>query len=785
MNIGRKSLSLVLAAALMFGVVSVGGGAAAVVYTDAAEGNYYSSITATSGTQLLGQLHDLITTTHTFYPTYSSLNSYLYASDPGENGKGLLEFYTHETLTHDFGSTTGIPNKEHVWCKSLTNGLWKQTSKSYTGGGSDMHHIRPTEMTLNSTRSSNKYGKVTSGKEAYSKTTSGAKSKLGGYVGGGVFEPLDNVKGDAARIVMYVYTHYNTYMNVSGSTNGSGNSSYFGTLNFTDIMAPSSKSAAIELLLEWNELDPVDAIEEKRNEEAFKVQGNRNPFIDHPEYASAIWGDGSYVPPVSDITPTAIAISPSVVNMSVGGTANLTVTATPSNASKEVTWATSANSVVSVIGGRLEAHAEGTATITATSAKDPNVKATAQVTVTKPVAEEEGSFTITLDSFDLVDNYNFQNWSSGGVEGIAYIFGGNASYPADKGMQFSKPSDGRSYYLANTTAVPGRITSITAKSHQYANDWTVLTSSASFGKVTGKPTGGTNQGQKQVPTEGVTWEIGGNDSFFAITYDTTAYAGYLDSITVKYVTTQGETPPTPHQHDFEYEDYSDETHLVACKTCDYLEEEPHVYSSDTDTTCNLCGHVRTVHIHEYQYKPLDDTYHSITCKGCDKVNDREVHVYTDAEDTTCDKCGYVRTIGGGTHEHTLVYEEEDDTYHTVTCTGCDEVNKREEHEYTDDSDTTCNKCGYVRTVVDAQKVAAFHTAVQNIKTSGSLSARGQSIAAALNAYDALSDDEKEAAKSDYQALQAAIEAYNQTVNAYNERAEETNDLFVPKKKAEE
>lgn len=595
--------------------------------------------------------------------------------------------------------------------------------------------------------------------------------------------PLDNVKGDAARIVMYVYTHYNSTSKVYGTVDSRGS----GPLSFTNIMAPSSESAAIELLLEWNELDPVDEIERTRNEAVYDIQGNRNPFIDHPEYASAIWGDGSYVPPVSDITPTAIAISPSVVNMSVGGTANLTVTAIPSNASKEVKWATSANSVVSVIGGRLEAHAEGTATITATSAKDPNVKATAQVTVTKPVAGEEGSFTITLDSFDLVDNYNFQNWSSGGVEGIAYIFGGSGEY-SSTGMQFNKSK--ASYYLASTTATSGPIKSVTVKANAATTadrEWKLLTSSSAYGEVAGKPTNGNDHGTQFVTTNGTTWEVSGSDTFFALTYELTETKGasYLDSITVEYAASQGETPPTPHQHDFEYEDYSDETHLVACKTCDYLEEEPHEYSSDTDTTCNLCGHVRTVHIHEYQYKPLDDTYHSITCKGCDKVNDREVHVYTDAEDTTCEKCGYVRTIGGGTHEHTLVYEEEDDTYHTVTCTGCDEVNKREEHEYTDDSDTTCNKCGHVRTVVDAQKVAAFHTAVQNIKTSGSLSARGQSIAAALNAYDALSDDEKEAAKSDYQALQAAIEAYNQTVNAYNERAEETNDLFVPKKKAEE
>lgn len=93
MNIGKKSLSLVLAAALMFGVVTVGVGAAAVVYTDAAEGNYYSSITATSGTQLLGQLHDLIVKTHKTYTNYDDCKNmtYIKKTDPSLDGKGILE----------------------------------------------------------------------------------------------------------------------------------------------------------------------------------------------------------------------------------------------------------------------------------------------------------------------------------------------------------------------------------------------------------------------------------------------------------------------------------------------------------------------------------------------------------------------------------------------------------------------------------------------------------------------------------------------------------------------
>ena len=152
-----------------------------------------------------------------------------------------------------------------------------------------MHHIRPAEYSLNATRGDNTFGEVSDGAPAYYKSIIGANQYVGGYVSGNTFEPLDNVKGDIARIVMYVYTHYNTYQNVHGTTNGEGQSSYFGELKFTHIMSPATESAAIQLLLQWNEADPVDEIETARNDAVFAIQGNRNPFIDHPEYAKAIW----------------------------------------------------------------------------------------------------------------------------------------------------------------------------------------------------------------------------------------------------------------------------------------------------------------------------------------------------------------------------------------------------------------------------------------------------------------------------------------------------------------
>ena len=316
-NVLKRVLSCGMALLMCLGITTAVRTVVSVTdYTvaDAAtSADYYADISATKGTQLLGQLHDLIVSTHKRYTSYDDCRTYGPKTDPGLDGRGALEFYTHETVM-SFSGTVGTWNREHVWCKSLSNGLWKTSN-----GGSDLHHIRPSEGGLNSTRGSNKYGEVTGGKEAWSRKVGGANSMLGGHVGGGVFEPLDNVKGDAARIVMYMYTHYNSASRVGGTVNSQGS----GTLNFTHIMSAGNEDSAKELLLEWNRLDPVDDIERYRNEEVFKIQGNRNPFIDNSSYADAIWGNGSVVdPPAPD--KAKLTVTPSSLTLKEGQSQKLT-----------------------------------------------------------------------------------------------------------------------------------------------------------------------------------------------------------------------------------------------------------------------------------------------------------------------------------------------------------------------------------------------------------------------------------------------------------------------------
>ena len=144
----------------------------------------------------------------------------------------------------------------------------------------------------------------------------------------------------------------------------------------------------------------------------------------------------------------------------------------------------------------------------------------------------------------------------------------------------------------------------------------------------------------------------------------------------------------------------------------------HVYDDDADTTCNVCGYVRTVtppapvHTHTYGAWSNDDAdhWHECTDASCTdragSIKDKAGHVYDDAADTTCNVCGYVRTVTppAPVHTHTYGAWSNDDTDHWHECTdaSCTDkagsVKDKAAHVYDDDVDTTCNVCGYIRTV---------------------------------------------------------------------------------------
>jgi len=327
---------------------------------------YYNSVNGLSGNSLLFGLHDLMISTHQTYTSYNDNGSNLYQTntdrDPN-NSNNIIAWYSQASISKTWNGTY---NREHVWPKSLSNGLYVES-----GAGADMHHIRPTIVAINSARGNKLFGNVSA---SYSTITYGAGNLVSKYsTADNIFEPHDEVKGDAARIIMYMYVHYNSSKALG---NGSTIESYTGTMPITNVIKAPTTSAAWDLLLDWNQIDPVDVLETNRNNQVAIYQGNRNPFIDNPDYASSIWG--------TDVAPTSLSLSPSNMSLTIGATQSITVSAQPSGASNTVTWSSSNNSVAIVSNGVVTAQSEGQATITATSTINSSITATMVVTVIPP-----------------------------------------------------------------------------------------------------------------------------------------------------------------------------------------------------------------------------------------------------------------------------------------------------------------------------------------------------------------------------------------------------------------
>lgn len=188
----------------------------------------------------------------------------MYSDNP--DGNEPYEFvYSVNQCSSTPGSEGGCYNREHSWPKSW----FDDESPMYT----DLFHVVPADSYVNTRRSNYPYGEVAS---ASWQSENGAKlgsSATAGY-SGTVFEPIDEYKGDFARIYFYMATCYYGEMPAghgSGMTNGS------------DILA-----WAETMLRRWHQNDPVSDKELKRNDAVFSIQNNRNPFVDYPQWVQKI-----------------------------------------------------------------------------------------------------------------------------------------------------------------------------------------------------------------------------------------------------------------------------------------------------------------------------------------------------------------------------------------------------------------------------------------------------------------------------------------------------------------
>ncbi|MGM9553574.1 MAG: S-layer homology domain-containing protein [Faecousia sp.] len=238
--------------------------------------NTTDSYAATQNNPLYQTLYTLMSSTQTEYYSYSSLSKDFAYTDT-QNG------VYDGTMSCLWAGRTAVWNgnyfnREHVWPKS-------RASFYQINGGADRHHLRPVSATINQDSHINRpYGTATGGTLAYDEV-----GNLGGRYTAAYFEPNDNVKGDTARILLYIYVRWqqpNLYSDVKKEN--------LPALDSDDVNNGGDNGLkvieSLDTLLAWCELDPVDTWEMGRNDAIERIQGNRNVFIDYPELAWLLFG---------------------------------------------------------------------------------------------------------------------------------------------------------------------------------------------------------------------------------------------------------------------------------------------------------------------------------------------------------------------------------------------------------------------------------------------------------------------------------------------------------------
>ena len=336
---------------------------------------YYSTADGKSGAELKTALY-LIIKDHDAL-SYSGLWSAFETTDRKPNGK-VWDMYSDNpggTPPYEFtfgsdqcGSYTGensCYNREHSFPKSWFN----DATPMY----SDLFHLYPTDGYVNGKRSNYPFGEVGS---ATWTSMNGSKLGSSSYPGysGTVFEPIDEYKGDFARSYFYMVTRYENVV-----------------MNWNSAMLDGSKYPAFttwskNMLLEWHRQDPVSQKEIDRNNAIYNnFQHNRNPFIDHPEYAECIWSSCSTDQPVSftssPITGANVGVSYSYSVTTTGGTVGSTRTV---SCTEKPTWLT------------FSSTGNGAATLSGTPGVANLGTASVKLLVTDGTTSANQNFTITV-----------------------------------------------------------------------------------------------------------------------------------------------------------------------------------------------------------------------------------------------------------------------------------------------------------------------------------------------------------------------------------------------------
>ncbi len=277
--------------------------AAAQPGAEAVPAGYYDAADPSGSAALRGSLHAIIDDHQRFPYTSTATDTWdileLAQQDPQDQGR-ILDLYHNLSLPR-FGGGNTYYNREHAWPSS--HGFTNDNSQNYPF--TDCHHLFLSDDSYNSSRSNKPYRTCTAAcaekVTEYNSVTGGGGS--GAYPGNsnwttgayedGTWETWIGRRGDVARALLYLDVRYEG--GAHGVT-GAPEPDLILTDNAAQVTSsdtnqPVAYMGMLSVLLEWHQQDPVDDLERQRNDVVYSFQGNRNPFIDHPEWAACVFQD--------------------------------------------------------------------------------------------------------------------------------------------------------------------------------------------------------------------------------------------------------------------------------------------------------------------------------------------------------------------------------------------------------------------------------------------------------------------------------------------------------------
>lgn len=754
--------------------------------------DYYASVESlsTNGASFRSSLASLITSTHKSQPTYKNLINVFPDTDANPDNKSqMLWFYTGTV------AKSGT-NREHVWPKEGGKAF---PAESKTG--SDAHHLRPTDHDLNSTRQSYSFGEV---KQISGNIVAEYGSKTYDNLcyldkGLGLFYPGVGYRGATARILMYVQTRWGDQYNLQFVL-GAGHCKTIGD---------------IETLMKWHLEEPVTAAERLRNDEVQKIQGNRNPFIDHPEYAARIYCyDGkTYNSKLQAVVAqhegtepiSGLSFKNSAISLCVGETETLQPTYAPSNAKREVNWTSSDTTVATIdADGKVTAKANGTTTITVSSKETPSIKATLTLTV-KSVS------SISVSGAPTKTTYNSgETFDTTGIAVTAHFTDGSTKTVDNSSCQWLDAVTGQNTLSAGTTSVICKFTSNGQTFEDVVNGITVkkitgggktiitLDKTSAGGKYdwyNWSADGISGQGFMYKNTQKNAIQMNGRDRKICYLFNTTPIPNTIISITIKLVEGSGKsfdiyTSNTPYSSGTSFPTTGTKRGTLTADTNGVTlplntTDQYFTINYNESTACYiesieiLYGEQEAECVHDWSAWTVtkQPTY---TQKGteervCSKCNEKETR---DVPMLVCD-----HQWGEWTVTKEATYTETGSKYHT-----CSKCNTTENvtidklvcpgHEYgewtivqtpTESEDgletRTCTKCGHVEEhMIEHTPFTAddFENAVKAIESATTPEAKQEAISLAETIYGTLYSTVKQGTE-----VQSALDRLNAQKSALN------------------